>query len=307
MKAKSLIVSGLVFSLTFIAHQTSAQFTEFENFNSLTSGPLNGQGGWNISSGASAISVTSGGSFESGNYAQVNEGATGTGDYQNGLGILGSSTAATVFFQFCLPGIPATPGNVTAANVTSMNFCIDQDSTPTDVAGTSSAQFNYDNNNGNGLFRIRAGAAGFVNAAASADGTAIAPITGATYDLWYVLDANTATYQLYLEDASAATDGDTSLETPTLLYGAGTTTSTLGFRTSDGYDVPGAALTTFNMGPGSTTGSVPQTEVGDIYVDTSGEDLSNPLIAAVPEPNELALIGISGGAFLYRMRRNRHK
>ena len=290
-----------------MAHRASAQFTEFENFNSLSSGPLDGQDGWNISSGVSAISVTSGGTFENGNYAQVNENVGGTGDYKNGLGILGSSTAATVFFHFSLPSIPATPGNVAAAGVTSMNFDIDQDSTPTDAAGTSSAQFNYDDNNGNGLFRIRAGATGFVNASASSGGTAIAPIAGASYDLWYVLDASTATYQLYLEDANAATDGDISLETPTLLYGAGTATSTLGFRTSDGFNVPGAALTTFNMGPGSTTGSVPQAEVGDIYVDTSGEDLSNPLIATVPEPSGLAMIGISGGALLYGMRRNRLK
>jgi PEP-CTERM motif len=301
-KIKNTVVAGLFLGLAFVAQRASAQFTVFDNFDSLTAGALDGQGGWTLGSGAgtTGISVTSGGSFGSGNYAQFNEGFGNGGNqatYKSGLGIVGTSTAATVFVQFSLPSIPSTPANVTAGNVTSMNLDVDQVSNPANAASTSSAQFNYDNNNGGGLFRIRNGG-GFANAAASSGGAAITPIAGATYDLWYVINASTATYSLYLEDVSnGGTDGLTS---PTLLFAG--TASSLAFRTGGGGNTAGVALNTFNMGEGSATGTVPQTEVDNIFVDLNGQDLTSP-IPTVPEPGTMALLGLGGAALVFGKRK----
>ena len=182
-----------------------------------------------------------------------------------------------------------------------MNLAVDQDSAPADSAASSSAQFNYDNNNGGGLFRMRSGGS-FFNPAITSGGGTYTPVPGVTYDLWFVLDASAATYSLYLADPNSATDGDVLTATPTLLYEAGTTTGTLLFR-NGGYNTPGAALDPIDTGEGSSTGTLPQTEVDDIYVDPNGQYLVNP--TPTPEPGTLALLGLGGSLLALRTRRNR--
>ena len=75
MKTKNLFIAGLLLGSAFMAQQTSAQFSPFDNFNSYTAGQaLDGQGGWTLGSGTTGITVQSApGGFGSGNIAQYNE------------------------------------------------------------------------------------------------------------------------------------------------------------------------------------------------------------------------------------------
>ena len=165
MKTKNLIVAATIVGSAFIVQQASAAFTVFDNFNSYNSGvALDGQGGWTLGGSptpvASSVDVQTGGSFGTANYAQVISSSAGLGDtYKNGIGILGSSTAATVYFQFSLGAVGAS---VTAPNIESINFDVDQNSTPVDAASASSAELNYDDNGNPDEFRVRNGGALFL-------------------------------------------------------------------------------------------------------------------------------------------------
>jgi hypothetical protein len=260
----------------------------FDNFNGDTNGPLTGQTGsgglgtgWlNFGSGNPTITAN-GGPFGNGPFGQVNtNAASGAGSYEGGLGIPGTSTASTVFLQFSLPGIQPTNGQVGAvgsSNVVSVNFEVDTVSTPTDAAGSASVQLNYDNSsNGspNG-FRLRNGGA-FVNSAINSGGAAYVPVPGNTYNLWFVINAATGSFQTYLADASVSgTNKDSGGlgSTPTLLYGSGSATSSFTFRNG----VSGAALNTFAVGLVDACGTVAQAEFDNIYVDRNAADLSVPV------------------------------
>jgi hypothetical protein len=201
--------------------------------------------------------------------------------------------------------LPTVSSSVTAPNVESVNFSIDQNSAPANSGAASSAEFNYDNNGNPNAFRIRNGGA-FTFGALANGGSVYAPIAGVTYYLWFVLNASAATYQMYMADPNAAIDGDTLGSTATLIWGATTaigtgTISTFGFRSGASGNTPGAAVNTFDLGQGSNTGTVPQTTLDDIYVDIGAQNL----IVPIPEPSTFAMLGLGGSALLLAMRRNR--
>src|ERR1700728_2299355 len=110
MKTKNLIVAATIVGSAFIVQQASAQFTLFDNFNSDTAGnsltnAANTSGGlgtgWHAGPDAGAAATVEASGFGSGNYAQENSNqGSNPNMYEAGLGIAGTSTAATVFLQF---------------------------------------------------------------------------------------------------------------------------------------------------------------------------------------------------------------
>jgi hypothetical protein len=272
----------------------------FDNFSLDTvNAALNGQTGsaglglgWTNLGGGAPITVTNSSTFGGANYAQYAPNApTSIGDYEGGLGIASNSTAATVFLEFSLPGIQATQGNAgltTASNLVAMNFDIDNSSPPGALTGSSatgpSAQFNYDNSTGDGFFRVN-GAGTFYYATISPTNTPYLPIPGNVYYFWFVINAEKATYQVYLADGSeTGTNVDSSGlgATPTLMWGNTAsngvgTTFTYGFRNVSSGGLAGQPVNIIGTGPGSTLGSVPQNEFANIYVDPFSQNLTNPV------------------------------
>ena len=260
----------------------------FDNFSADNLGPLNGQTGsaglgiqWTNIGGGTPINVANGGPFGSGKYAQYNSGiATGAGDYETGLGIGGSSFAATVFLQFSLPGIQTTNGIVSGNSVVSINICIDTNNAPPNASTASSAQINYDNSSSAEGFRVNnAGTFDFI--AITSGGGAYTPVPGYVYNLWFVINAVGGTYSVYMADASVS---GTNLDSgglgsaPTLLYAMGSGSSSFGFRNAS----QGVALNTIVTAPGSQVGTVSQAQIANIYVDPNSADLVNPLTGTLP-------------------------
>lgn len=290
------LLAGVV--LGAMALPAQAAFQLFDNFNSYNTGSLSGQGGWVVPAQSSTV--------------QTNVVETGLPDKEvqvygaipnykplGGLTIPNASTAATVYFNFKMAAASSVTNGTTTTN-NNFNFVI-TDVTPTDTAGTSEVQLNYDATQapvgGTTTFRIRnAGAFPFATTGGTV-ASRIMPIANAQYNAWFVINNSTDTYQLYLQN-----DADPNLATPTLINGIVTdasgnvtsSTTTFGFRN-------GAAsndLITANFGNGTT---VPANAVNfdDIYVDLAGSNTTNP----VPEPASFGLLGLGAVAFLGRRHR----
>ena len=281
----------------------------FDNFSLDNIGAgLNGQTGsaglglgWTNIGGGNPITVTNDGltftdPVGAANFAEYANGAiANVGDYEGGLNIPGTSSAATVFLQFSLPGIQATAGNLTpvGAQTVAMNFEIDNANPPTTLTGTSatgaSAQFNYDNYNGGGLFRVNGGGT-FYYATISPTAMPYVPIPGNIYNFWFEFNAVKGTYQIYLADASMT---GTNLDAgglgvaPTLMWGTTSPTGTgsvynYGFRNIAGGASAGQPINYVATGPGEILGTVPQNEFANLYVDRTSFDLTNPVTGAAP-------------------------
>jgi hypothetical protein len=196
------------------------------------------------------------------------------------LTIDNANQAATVFFQFKV-------GSVTGNN---WNFVV-TDVNPTDTAGTSEAQFNYDATAGN--FRARNGGA-FKNL--SVDGTTAGNVivsTGALYNVWFEINNSADNYKVFMQ-----ADGVTGLGARTQVLGDDGSGGTFGFRNG------AAANNLININFGSGNGQTVETVFDNIYVDTAGFNPSNPTV--VPEPSAVALAALGGGLLLWsRQRRQR--
>jgi hypothetical protein len=283
----------------------------FDNFSLDTVGAaLNGQTGsaglgrgWtNIGGGSPILVSNTPAPFGGANYAQYASGSpTSIGDYEGGLGIPGNSKASTVFLEFSLPGIQPGFGNVTGSNVVAMNFDIDNANPPTALTGQSaggpSAQFNYDNSTGFGFFRVLGGNT-FYYATIGPANTPYLPIPGNLYYFWFVVNASNATYQIYLADGSMT---GTNLDSgglgaaPTLMWGTTATNGagsliTFGFRNVTAGGTNGVMVDYIGTGPGSALGTVPQNEFANIYVDRTGQNLTNPVTGQPPTGTPQVLV-----------------
>lgn len=285
----------------------------FDNFSlDVVGAALNGQTGsaglgqgWTNLGGGSPILVTNTAApFGGANYAEYTPGAaTSIGDYESGLGISGTSKAATVFLEFSLPGIQSTNGNVTSGgtNVVAMNFDIDNANPPTALTGASaggpSAQFNYDNSTGSGYFRVPLGGS-FYFVTIGPTNTPYQPIAGNLYYFWFVINASSGTYQVYLANGS---ESGTNLDSgglgaaPTLMWGATATNTTgslitFGFRNITQGATNGVPVNYIGTGPGSNLGSVQQNQFANIFVDTSSVDLTNPVTGQAPTGTPQVLV-----------------
>ena len=266
----------------------SAQFALFDNFDTYTPGAsLIGQGPvgnvWNQTIGV-ATSVT-------GQVVQASGGGLATfvgptpavAAYRNlgplGLTLANATSSSTVFWQFVV-------GSIAIAN--NWNFVV-TDVNPTDTAGTSEVQFNYDSTAGN--FRARNGGA-FVNlSTGGTPATDIPVVAGVTYNVWFQINNSADTYQVFMQS-----DGVPSLTSRTQVLGTNGV-STFGFRNG------AAANDLVNVNFGSGNGQPNTTMFDNIYVDPTGFNAANP--ALVPEPSTFALIGLGSGLLLLFSRRKK--
>jgi hypothetical protein len=272
-----------------------AAFTLFDNFDSYNTGSLNGQGGWVTSPTVGAVTnvIDAGGGDK-----EVTVHSNSIPNYKplGALSIPNASTAATVYFNFKMAA--ATTGN-------NFNFVI-TDVTPTDTAGTSEVQFNYDATQapvgGSTTFRVRNAGAFPYTTTGGTVATRLIPVANAQYNAWFVINNSADTYQLYMQS-----DADPNLATPTLITGITTdattgavtsSTSTFGFRNGTAAN----DLITANFGNGATAalGAANAVNFDDIFVDLAASNTTNPV---VPEPASLALIGLGGIRLLVRRRR----
>jgi hypothetical protein len=261
--------------LPFIA---SAQFSLFDNFDGYTPGSqLIGQGPagdlWTLTIGSPTGMVVQAGSTVVG---PTGPSAAYRGLAPVGLAVPNSSAASTVFWQF---NLGSTTGN-------NWNFVL-TDVAPTDTAGTSEVQFNFDNASGN--FRAR-NAGAFKNL--SLDGTAagnVAVVAGVTYNVWFEINNSADNYRVYLQS-----DGVTGLSSRTQVFANDGTGGLFTFRNG------AAANDLINVNFGSGNGQPVATTFDNIYVDPNAFNAVNP----VPEPSTWALIAMGSG-LLFFFRRGR--
>jgi hypothetical protein len=265
----------------------NASFVLIDNFGSYAAGSaLNGQGGWTAQTGTPPTSVVQ--VSGSNNAVQPIFNATAA-NYKN-LGassIPNSSTAATVFWQFSTPSNATTGAttNSTGSDPNNWNFIITDNAAPPDTAGSSDVQFNWDSSSGTA--RIRNGAA-FQSISLNGS-TAFVPMANTFYNMWYVINNNANTYKVYIQSNSdPSVSSQTQLETTTGV-------STFAFR-----NTITDSLQTVNLGTSNTvTAFAP--EFTNIYADTSGQDLANPV--PTPEPASLGVFSLGAFGLLARRRR----
>jgi hypothetical protein len=282
-------VTGALFSfiLSCTAH---AQFTSFENFNSLTGGqPLSGQNGWaSTSNSVASTTVKSGPDGNLASAANTSDSKTAA-NYKplGGLSII-DGTTGTAFFQYTkstggVAGNTALNGSVTLTDVNA----------PANTAGDNAVMLNSDPTSSGGAFRARNNTAFPVLSTDGTSATNFVPKPDTVYNVWFVVDNAANNYKIYLQS-----DADSRIATQTQMLANDGTGGVFGFRDASITRGPNLDMDTFNFGIGSS-GSTASLQVDNIFVDTTGVNLTNP----APEPATLALLGLAGGVTLLRRRR----
>lgn len=292
MRAKRIgLLTVAAAALCVASHEAKAAFSLFDNFDTYTTGPLSGQGGWTTSTTAGAhtdvVAATG-----SDNEAQVYGNSIPNYKPLGALTIPNASTAATVYFNFKMAA--STTGN-------NFNFIITDATNPPDTAGSSEVQLNFDATavltGGTSTFRVRnAGAFQFLSTGGTT-ASEVMPIAGDVYNVWFVINNSADTYQIFMQSDDPATGLSGAPHQIIAIDGSGVNKgSTFGFRN-------GAAandLITANFGNG-TVAVGNAVNFDDIYVDLGGSNTINPL--AVPEPGSIGLLGLVAGAGLLRRRK----
>ena len=226
-------LAAVAIACTLMPLTLSAAFVGFDTFDSYGSGSLNGDGPLgNTWTALATTTVANTGGTD--NVINLASGTTGGVNYRSltpaGLSIVNASTAATVYWNFTLTAVGVT-GSVAADN---WNFILTDLATPTDTAGTSEVQSNYDSSvvptagspSTTSVFRARNGGA---FKALSTTGTVagdISPQAGVQYNVWFVVDNAVDTYQVWMQSDSASA----GLLTPTEVFGDDGTGGNFGFR-----------------------------------------------------------------------------
>jgi hypothetical protein len=282
-------VTGALFTLA-LSCPAHAQFTSFENFNSLTANqPLSGQNGWaSTTNSVASTTVKSGPDGKLASAANTSDSKTAA-NYKSlgGLSIL-DGTTGTAFFQYTkstggVAGNTALNGSVTLTDVNA----------PANTAGDNAVMLNSDPTSNGGAFRARNNTAFPVLSTDGTSATNFVPNADTVYNIWFVVDNAANNYKVYLQS-----DADPRVTTQTQMLANDGTGGLFGFRDASITRGPNLDMDTFNFGIGSS-GSTASLQVDNVYIDTSGANLANP----APEPATLALLGLAGGAALLRRRR----
>jgi hypothetical protein len=251
------------FCLLFMPLPSFAAFTLIENFDSYATGGLNGQGGWNTNGQWTVAAAPAGGSGNVGSGAA----ATGNGGAFKALNtaIADVNTASTLFFR-----VYRTGGvNVSAG--------LSDEAIPITLFTGYEVQLNAQHNTATtDTFKIRdAGNFDDLGTGSWAVNT--------WYNIWMVINNSTNTFEVYMNQGDFGTAGTLQLH---IADPAPITPGdfTFGFRN-------GAAtnpLTTLAFAMGGSTPALPGAFiVDDVYIDTGGQNLVNP----VPEPGSAAILG----------------
>lgn len=250
-----------------------AAFVLFEDFQALTPGNLNGQGGWTANATNVNVATVSGTLV-----AQVGQPAAVASNYR-GLGgsSIANGTTGTVFFQW----------QRGAGNGPNYNIGLTDLAAPGNVAGDFEIQLNMQ---ATGVLNARSAGA-FVGLAFTNGGPTFVPLTDTMYNFWLVVDNTADTYQVWVQsDGDANTLSQVQLVNPT--GGSGT----FGFRNG----VAANSIQTFLFGAGATTNNALIAH-DNIYVDTAGANLANP----IPEPAGIAAVALGLGLAGFAVARRR--
>jgi hypothetical protein len=257
----------LVYLLALLPSPVFGAFTLVENFDSLAPGALNGQNGWTAGTLWSVAAAPTGGS---GNAAAGLFSTTTTAGAYKFLGapIPNASASATLFFRIRRDGAVNTSSGLS-------------DDPAGALFGAFEAQLNSQSQDN---FNARdAGVFDSLGAGSFANMT--------WYNVWMVVNNSADTYQLWIDPGSFGSPGSalSHVADPNGVAGD----FDFSFRN-------GAAANPLNgvlFAIGSDANSNGTFYVDDIYVDTAGQNLVNP----VPEPSALVLLG--GGAAALGLRR----
>ncbi len=265
-------MKSLLMIIALVPAPAFAAFTVIDTFDALDDGALGGQNAWTAGSQWAVGAAPAGGSGK----AAIGTLATTSSAAYRALtsSIANTSTAATLFYRIYRSG---------AVNISAG---LSDDAAPA-LFGGYEAQVN---NQGGDNFLVRdAGAFDNLGAGTFQNLT--------WYNIWTVVDNATDTYQVYIEPGNfgAPVTATTPVPDPNGAPGD----STFGFRNGTSAN----ALTTALLALGGTNPALTGTfYVDDIFIDTAGQNLSNPTF--VPEPNVTVLA--LGALLLATLRRRRH-
>lgn len=253
-----------------------AAFSLIENFDTYALGSLTGQGGWTANTQWTVASAPVGGS---GNVAS-GIGATGSGAAYRALNpaIDNANTATTLFFRLYRTG---------AVNISAG---LSDDAVPA-LFGGYEVQLNAQNNGTpTDSFKIR-------DANAFEDLGAGTFAQSVWYNVWMVINTSTDTYEVWMNQGDYGTAGTPLLhiQDPVIVP-----PDTSGFTFRNGASANPLTTLIFAMG-GTTPALTSSLIVDDVYIDTTGQNLSNP----VPEPSSAVLLGAAATLGLISRRRNR--
>lgn len=261
------IVMALL-ALAYFAQDAGAVFVQLDSFETYSQGSnIDGQGGWSTGTQMNfSATVVADPSNAANNVLQLaNTGGTGRvfNDFQasrSGLSIA-TGTTGTIFARF-----RSSSGGVDVAFGSSD---LPQATLFAD-AGSGSRFDNYEaygrlQNNGT-EYQVRDGN-GFTT------GAPLSISVDTWYNLWLVTDNTAATYKAYVQGPGDANP---------VQYLGGTATGDFAFR---GGGAPHGSLISYLIDSNATS---PNTFFDDIYVDSAGQNLTNP----IPEPATFALFGL---------------
>lgn len=265
-------VPQAILLLLFVPSPMWAAFSLIDNFDTYVMGALGGQSGWTANSQWTITAAPAGGS---GNVAS-GAAAAGSGAAFKALSspIDNSSIASTLFFRMY-----RTEG-------VNMSLGLSDDAAPA-LFGGYEVQINAQHNAApNDSLKVR-------------DGGVFDDFGGGTfivntwYNVWMVINNSTNTFELWTNQGDFGSAGTplTHLVDPT------DADFSFGFR-NGGTN----ALSTLLFGMGGTTPALTGSLiVDDVYLDTTGENLVNP----VPEPGSVAIFGAAATLGLVVRLRNR--
>lgn len=273
MKTPALVFTAAV---TLFSHVALGSFVLFDDFSAYTNAPLVGQGPlgntWQRTGGDTNIFVAT--NYSGANLAWCLSAPGNSGAWRSlapaALAITNGSPAATVFMEFAY--FNPIPGSSPAYN--QWNFIV-TDRLPTDTAGSSEIQLNWDSTQfspGGGVstFRIRNGGS-FVFASTTGTAAGDVPVgtqyIATTYKVWFLINKSNSTYQVYMQnDAIPSLSGS-----PQQIFADNGAGGNFGFR--NGASI--LDLTNINLGC-TPTGQAGAVVYDNIYVDVSGYNLSSP-------------------------------